>query len=180
MSGQMHPQKKRLTLVVLVLGLVLMFSSCTPTQVRAWKQWYQREPAAAMDFAGGSAQADAPAVRLNPPQPAAPAGPPAGDNCAEMSWYRQRVGLPARFDQLGWRESNCRNEDGVHTSCCYGWWQLNVGLHLRDPRIAPRYAACGVDSYLDVNSDTPGDKSRQACAAKALYDVVGLSAWSTG
>jgi hypothetical protein len=99
-------------------------------------------------------------------------------DCSEMSWYRSQAGLPSRFDGIGWRESNCRNEDGVHTSCCYGWWQLNVGLHLRDARIAPRYRACGVDSYQDVNSDTPGDKQRQACAAKALFDVVGYSAWS--
>jgi hypothetical protein len=111
-----------------------------------------------------------------PPPPAAPSGM---INCDEMSWYRQRAGLPARFDALGWRESNCRNEDAVHTSCCHGWWQLNVGLHLRDHRLAGRYHQCGVYSYADVNSDTPGDKLRQACAAKALYDVVGFSAWAT-
>ena len=98
-------------------------------------------------------------------------------DCDEMHWYRAQAGLPARFDSLGWRESNCRNEDGVHTSCCYGWWQLNVTLHLRDHRLVDRYHACGVYSYGDVNSDTPGDKRRQACAAKALFDVVGYSAW---
>ena len=96
-----------------------------------------------------------------------------------MSWYRARAGLPARFDQLGWRESNCRNEDGVRTRCCVGWWQLNVSLHLQDSRLVSRYHACGVDSYTDVNSDNPDDKRRQACAAKALFDVVGYSAWST-
>lgn len=113
-----------------------------------------------------------------PPPAAAPVATNLS-NCEEMAMYRASVGLPARFDQIGWRESNCRNEDGVHTSCCYGWWQLNVSLHLRDHRLAPRYAACGVDSYTDVNSDTPDDKRRQACAAKALFDVVGYSAWST-
>ncbi len=105
--------------------------------------------------------------------------PSFANNCAEMHWYRVSAGLPARFDALGWRESNCRNEDRVRTSCCHGWWQLNVGLHLRDHRLAPRYRACGVTSYTDVNSDTPNDKRRQACAAKALFDVVGFSAWST-
>jgi hypothetical protein len=109
------------------------------------------------------------------PQPTAPSGM---SNCAEMSYYRQAAGLPARFDQIGWRESNCRNEEGVHTSCCWGYWQLNVALHLRDSRIGPKYRACGVNSRFDVDSDTPGDKMRQACAAKALYDVVGLSAWA--
>ena len=132
------------------------------------------------------ATATAPAVRLDPPAPVAeevapppPAAPAGLDDCAEMSWYRQRAGLPARFDQLGWRESNCRNEDGVRTSCCYGWWQLNVGLHLRDHRLAGRYHDCGVWSAADVNSDTPGDKLRQACATRALFDVVGYSAWAT-
>ena len=133
------------------------------------------------------AAASAPADRVDPPPPpaeestlppAAGASAAAGGRCAEMSWYRQAVGLPARFDQIGRRESNCRNEDGVHTSCCWGWWQLNVSLHLRDHRLAPKYAACGIDSYADVNSDTPDDKLRQACAAKALYDTVGLSAWA--
>ncbi len=104
--------------------------------------------------------------------------PPGLNNCDEMSWYRQYVGLPARFDQIGWRESNCRNEEGVHTSCCWGYWQLNVALHMRDHRIAPKYRACGVSSRFDVDGDNPGDKYRQACAAKALYDVVGLSAWA--
>jgi len=128
------------------------------------------------------ATADMPAERLDPPvsvEVLPDVAPEGMSNCDEMSWYRQRAGLPARFDRIGWRESNCRNEDGVHTSCCYGWWQLNVGLHLRDGRIAGRYAACGVSSRFDVDSDTPGDKLRQACAAKALYDTVGMSAWST-
>jgi hypothetical protein len=129
-----------------------------------------------------TAAADTQATRIDPPAPPATEAqqsPPSfASDCAEMSYYRAAVGLPARFDAIGWRESNCRNEDGVHTSCCYGWWQLNVSLHLRDHRLAGRYAACGIDSYQDVNSDTPGDKLRQACAAKALYDVVGLSAWA--
>jgi len=127
------------------------------------------------------ATADVPAERLDPPVPVPVpvlVAPEGMSNCDEMSWYRQRAGLPARFDAIGWRESNCRNEEGVHTSCCYGWWQLNVGLHLRDGRIGPKYRACGVNSRFDVDSDTPGDKLRQACAAKALYDVVGMSAWS--
>jgi hypothetical protein len=118
-------------------------------------------------------------TETSPPPETAPPGPPAGlSDCDEMNWYRANAGLPAAFARIGWRESNCRNEDGVRTFCCYGYWQLNVGVHLRDHRIGPKYRACGVDSYTDVNSDTPDDKRRQACAAKALYDVVGMSAWS--
>jgi hypothetical protein len=99
--------------------------------------------------------------------------PPGLSNCDEMSWYRQRAGLPARFDQIGWRESNCRNEDGVHTSCCWGYWQLHR-MHMGG-EFGRR---CGAWSVNDINSDNPGDKRRQACAAKLLYDMVGLSAWA--
>jgi hypothetical protein len=132
------------------------------------------------------AVASRPAVRLMifeqesptlPPPPVEVFAPAALDGCAEMSWYRARAGLPEVFDRIGRRESNCRNEDGVHTFCCYGWWQLWVSLHLADRRMAPGYHACGVFSAADVNSDTPGDKARQACATAVLYSVVGLSAW---
>lgn len=108
----------------------------------------------------------------------AEARPTFADACDEMSWYRQRVGLPAVFDSIGWRESRCLNRDDVRTYCCYGWWQLYPSLHIRDHRMAPKMSACGVKSYADINSDTPEDKTRQACYAKALYDTVGLSAWA--
>lgn len=132
-----------------------------------------------------SAVASAPAVRLTPPKPPAPVGlggrpfAPAGlSDCAEMTFYRKQWGLPSVFDQLGWRESNCRNEDAVRTYCCHGYWQLYISLFLRDPRMKPRLTACGVDAADDVNSDNPYDKQRQACSAKALYDVQGISAWN--
>src|SRR6187399_3075108 len=109
-----------------------------------------------------------PPETTNPPQYGAPSGL---SDCDEMRWYRINAGLPSRFDAIGWRESNCRNEDGVRTYCCYGYWQLYVSIHLRDPRLGPRYRACGVNSADDVNSDTVADKLRQACAAKAVYDI---------
>lgn len=123
-----------------------------------------------------TATASATAVRLDPPPPTVPTF---ADDCDEMSYYRAGVGLPAVFDRLGWRESNCRNEDGVRTSCCHGWWQLSINLFLRDARMSRRLADCGVTSAADVNSDTAADKLRQACAARALYDLEGLAPWST-
>lgn len=124
------------------------------------------------------------ATRLNPPPPPPvwptglwdqPFAPFGLSDCEEMSFYADQFGLPARFDSIGWRESNCRNEDGVRTSCCYGYWQLHA-MHFRPGNIMDRN--CGADSYDDVNSDNPLDKQRQACAAKQLYDQVGLSPWS--
>jgi len=116
------------------------------------------------------------AVEMTPTSPPPTEVPQFANDCDEMHFYRAKVGLPARFDQIGWRESNCRLETGVRTSCCVGWWQLNVSLHLRDHRLVDRYHACGVYSFHDA--DGPGDQLRHACAAKALYDVVGLSAWA--
>ncbi len=111
------------------------------------------------------------------------------DLCVEMNWHRERVGLPYRFadygrhqtwvasDGLGWREAKCRNDLTSSTGCCVGWWQLNIGLFLRDHRMAPRLHACGVWSKWDALGTSFDAKSRQACAAKALYDVAGLSPW---
>lgn len=125
------------------------------------------------------AVATVPAVRLDPPPPPPLTTPTFADDCEEMRYYRVNVGLPPVFDKLGWRESNCRNEDEVRTFCCHGWWQLNVGVFLRDARMAPRLADCGVTSAADLNSDTVADKMRQACAARALYDLEGLRPWAS-
>jgi hypothetical protein len=119
------------------------------------------------------------AERLDQPvePPSAIYAPEGLSDCDEMAWYREDAGLPERFDALGWRESNCRNEDEVRTGCCHGYWQMWTALHLDDHRLAPKMAECGVSSYHDLNSDIPEDKKRQACATKALYDTVGYSAW---
>lgn len=119
-----------------------------------------------------------------PPPPAVglaglPFAPEGLHGCEEMSFYRQQAGLPAVFDRIGWRESNCRQEDGVRTYCCYGYLQLYVTLFLKDGRMAPRAAACGVNGINDVNSDTPIDKQRHMCLANALYEVDGMSPWGT-
>jgi hypothetical protein len=132
------------------------------------------------------------AVRLNPPAAsneqalsfgtglhARPFAVEGLSDCDEMSFYRQQWGLPASFDALGWRESGCRNEDNVRTACCVGYWQLYVATFVRDVRAAPRLGdECSVYSSTDVDSDTPVDKQRQACAAAVVYSIQGFGAWS--
>lgn len=90
-------------------------------------------------------------------------------DCQEMMFYAAQFGLPARFESIGWGESNCRNEDIVHTSCCWGYWQMHQ-QHFPIPE-------CDAWSYRDVNSDTPLEKQKQACSAKQLYDAAGYSPW---
>jgi len=107
-----------------------------------------------------------------------PLAPDDWTGCLEMEFYRRQAGLPDRFDSLGRRESNCRNEDDVRTSCCHGYWQMWTDLHLKDHRLAPKMADCEVTGPQDLNSDDPLEKQKQACAAKALFDVVGLQAWA--
>ncbi len=140
-----------------------------------------------------AADASATAVRVDPPhspanQLALPVGaglhgrpfaPEGLSGCEEMSFYRVQWGLPVSFDSLGWRESGCRNEDMVRTSCCVGYWQLYVSSFVRDLRAGPRLAdECAVYSAGDVDSDTALDKQRQACAAAVVYSIQGFGAWS--
>lgn len=133
-----------------------------------------------------------PAVRVDPPttQPAPvaevvatglhgkPFAPSGLDDCDELSFYRQQWGLPAKFDALGYRETRCIQEPHVKTFCCYGWWQLYFSIHMKDPRMQPVYADCGVNSPSDYDGPQPIEKQRQACVAKGLYDLVGYQPWA--
>ncbi len=117
-----------------------------------------------------------------PPPPSVPSGlnglpfAPAGlEGCDEMEWYRRQAGLVDHFDGLGFRESSCRND--VSSFCCHGYWQLYVTLHLRDHRLAPRYARCGITGVADVLGPEPIEKQRNACGAAAVYAVSGGGAW---
>lgn len=137
------------------------------------------------------------AVRLNPPEPeqlvpvgiwGQPFAPEGLSDCDEMNFYREQWGLPDQFsDQprsgnrsswgYGWRESNCRNEEGVRTYCCYGYWQLYFSIHMKDQQMSRVYEACEIDEISDYNDDEPLDKQKQACAAAGLYRVNVLSPW---
>jgi len=119
-----------------------------------------------------------PALRVSPP-PVPSTIPIFADDCAEMTWYRIQAGLPAVFDRLGWRESRCQNYVTSPTNCCRGWLQLDIKLHLRDHRLGWRYRDnCGVHSIPDAFGDNPSAKQKHMCAAKQLYDVMGLSPWA--
>lgn len=138
------------------------------------------------------ADSDVVAVRVAPPDHQAvvdtaapsvglfglPFAPEGITDCEEMEFYRVQAGLPDRFQSLGYRESNCRNEAGVRTFCCYGYWQLYFTMHFADSQGWWAYVACEIDEVSDYNGDEPLDKQKQACAAKGIFDVVGYSAWA--
>ena len=114
-----------------------------------------------------------------PPAPApAPFDPATLDDCGEARWYADEHGLPALFDRIIWRESNCRQEIGVRTSCCVGWLQLNADLHVRDHRLREPYKACGVFGNSDIDGPEPIEKRQHMCAATALWRLLGTQPWT--
>ena len=120
-------------------------------------------------------------ITVAPPQPVGiynlPFAPEGLSDCDEMLFYTRQFGLPDSFSlKIGWRESNCRNEEGVHTSCCYGYFQIHE-MHFRHhPDI---YGSnCSAFSYHDIDGDTPIDKQRSACSAKQLWDAAGVGPWT--
>lgn len=110
--------------------------------------------------------------------PFAPAGL---TGCDEMSFYRQQAGLPDVFDALGYRESRCRNEDGVRTFCCYGYWQNYISSHLSrwSAYRQPIIERCQVRGADDINSDDPLEKQKQACVTAVVYSISALTPWRT-
>lgn len=104
------------------------------------------------------------------------------DRCAEMNFYRSQDPVIASIERfgdqprsgpkkqqgIGWRESNCNN--GVRTSCCFGYFQIAIGN-----RTAAGYKAagvfqwCGVDRASDFYGQSPLAKQKQVCVASGLY-----------
>jgi hypothetical protein len=188
-----------LLFVLVMLVLIIAASGCATTEAAQPRVAIELS---SLPDQGPIAYVTTPAVRVTVPEveqpppletttttlPPAPTGlhgmpfAPAGlSDCAEMYFYRTQAGLPDRFGGpgqtgLGWRESNCRNEDGVHTSCCHGYWQMHR-QHFNGSGFV--YGKdCQAYSFRDVNSDDPLEKQKQACAAKALYDEAGISPWA--
>lgn len=134
----------------------------------------------------GPANASQVAQRLNPPEPVGinglPFAPPGLDACGEMVWYMQQAGLPGRFEQLGWRESNCLNTVTSRTGCCFGYWQNYLSSHLSK---ASQYREriineCGVTGRTDILGDSPLQKQKQACVTRVVFDISGYSPWGGG
>lgn len=187
--GDTGPEVKEVQQILAEFGYTIsvdgIYGPQTERVVRSW----QRSNGLYVDGIAGpiTTQSLRSAVRLGSQQVAEPRGlqgkpfaPSGFSNCDEMNFYREQWGLPEIFNSLGWRESNCRNEDSVRTFCCYGYWQNYISSHLsRYSAYRPRILnECQVDGADDINSDEPLDKQRQACVTAVVYSISGLSPWS--
>jgi peptidoglycan hydrolase-like protein with peptidoglycan-binding domain len=106
--------------------------------------------------------ATAPAVRLAPPVPAAPAAPgPCGEWADEIAFF----GLPPSFQSIVHRESRCRPDVTSSTGCCLGLAQVHV-MHLPVP-------ACRAYSRNDLF-----DPGVNLCVAGVLFKRSGMAPWS--
>jgi len=103
-----------------------------------------------------------------------PYAPTELSGCAELEFYRVQWDLPEIFGgerwQMGWKESNCRND--VENSCCHGYWQLHERYWSHIPE-------CEVYNIYDLQGTTALSKQKNACAAAVVYAESGCSAWST-
>ena len=159
-----------------LLGLatiVVLTAGCTPSQIRAWVDWHDSDPAAAdafletPEFQELSDDGLQEAVRLNPP---------AASTGSTDSSNGQCVGFKGLLDQYnpGWsvdrmagimyRESRC--DPSASNSCCSGLLQMHR-MHVPIPE-------CGVYSRNDLYN-----AEANVCAAAQLWRSSGYSAWST-
>lgn len=152
------------------------FGPQTDKAVRHW----QKVNGLVVDGIVGAITANSMGIRGPSVQLTEPPNSPGGLNgCDEMSWYRQRAGLPAVFDSIGFRESRCQNDARPTlpaASCCRGWWAIHRS-NIRAPGYAAGAAACGIDSEQDYYGTSPEQKLASACFAKVLYDVSGMTPW---
>lgn len=90
--------------------------------------------------------------------------------CELMKWHADQVGLPDEFGWIGLGESSCRND--VNTWCCWGYFQVHE-LHIGQPHTDH----CDVAEIADMFGADPFARSKNACMAKAVFDLQGFCAW---
>ncbi len=92
--------------------------------------------------------------------------------CDLMEWHFDAVGLPDEFDWIGFGESSCRNDVISPTGCCFGYAQAHT-IHIGQPHTAH----CDVFAADDMFGANPIARSKNACMAKAIFDLQGFCAW---
>lgn len=135
------------------------------------------------DSIDGPADTGNPAVRVKPPDPGGLNGFPFASGlsgCDEMSFYRAQWDLPEQFEQLGVRESNCRNDVTSSIGCCVGYWQNYISSHLSNQSAYREriIEECQVTGRNDILGNAPLQKQKQACVTHVVYSISGLSPWA--
>lgn len=161
-----------------------IFGPQTEKAVRSW----QKSNGLAVDGIVGPATMATlrGATRLNNAQPVGvgglnglPFAPDGLSGCDEMTFYRKQWGLPDRFDGIGWRESNCKNNVVSRIGCCYGYWQNYISSHLsRQSAYRQRIIdECKVTGSADIYGLDPLQKQKQACVTAVVFQISGYSPW---
>ena len=155
-------------------AIAVLTAGCTPSQINAWVNWHDSDPAAADAFLETpvfqelSDDGLQEAVRLDPPP--APTGWSTDSSNGQCVGFK---GLLAQYNP-GWsvdrmagimyRESRC--DPSASNSCCSGLLQMHR-MHVPIPE-------CGVYSRNDFYN-----AEANVCAAAQLFRSSGYGAWST-
>lgn len=150
---------------------VLVLTSCTPAQIRAWVRWHEQDPAAAEAFARQPEIVEqlAAAASSDGPQFAQWLDGTPGD-CDSYVPLFEAHGLPAStFKRIAWRESGCDHRSFVIDRDDAGGGLL--GINLKGRLAATWHDWCG--ATLDNITDAAVNVR---CAAEA-YERLGMRPW---
>jgi hypothetical protein len=161
-------------LLAAALGaVVLLGSACTPSQINAWVNWHDSDPAAAdafletpefQELSDDGLQA---AVRLNPPASSTGSSESSNGQCVGFKGLLAQYNPGWSVDRMAgimYRESRC--DPSASNSCCSGLLQMHR-MHVPIPE-------CGVYSRNDLYN-----AEANVCAAAQLFRSSGYGAWST-
>jgi hypothetical protein len=161
--------KRKLISLLAIVGL----TGCTPAQLRAWVEWHNNDPDAAVEFANRpEVQADLMDDQSSDgPQFAQWLGDYEPGNCDSYVSLFEEFGLPvATFKRIAWRESGCNHRSFVSDRDDLGGGLL--GINLKGYQQATRFNQwCGVT----VANVTDAEKNVE-CASEA-YQRMGMQPW---
>jgi len=147
----------------LIAAAVLVLSSCTPAQVRAWLSWHADDPDAAVAWLDTD---EGQALLAEQPAPGVDVTP--GD-CSSYAPLFVEHGLPvATFTRIAWRESGCNHRSYVVDHDDLGGGLLGINL---------RAGAAMWRSWCGLTTGNVTDADVNVRCAAAAYERLGLRPW---
>jgi hypothetical protein len=159
--------KRKLISLLAIVGL----TGCTPAQLRAWVEWHNNDPDAAVEFAqrpevvaelANSQSSDGPqfAQWLGDYEPG---------NCDSYVSLFDEYGLPvATFKRIAWRESGCNHRSFVSDSDDLGGGLLGINLYAGRKNWSDW---CGL-----TTANVTDARKNVECASEA-YQRMGMTPW---